>query len=139
MKINRLNAFAFCLIFSSLFLLSAHDVMEVFDAHKLLHDRIVVSGAINDASTFAFSWAMFVVSVFMVICLITGKKLLWIPKIFIIILGGVSVLAFLTGWKVNGALKEKLHEKSYIECTSKRELTLKSSSRTYVLDPSVCD
>ena len=139
MKINRLMSLAFFLIFSSLFLLSAHDVMSLYDAHRLLNDRVVVSGAINDASTFAFSWAMLVMSVFMILCLITGKKLLWIPKIFIIILGGISVLAFLSGWKANEALKAKLNEKGYVECTSERELTLKSSSRTYVIDPSICD
>jgi hypothetical protein len=88
MKINRLMSLAFFLIFSSLFLLSAHDVMSLYDAHRLLNDRVVVNGAINDASTFVFSWAMLVMSVFMILCLITGKKLLWIPKIFIIILGG---------------------------------------------------
>mgnify|MGYP001274797628 CR=1 FL=1 len=82
---------------------------------------------------------MFVVSVFMVVCLITGKKLLWIPKIFVIIPGGISILVFLAGWKANETLEVKLLEKSYIECTSERELALKSSSRTYVLDPSLCD
>ena len=35
--------------------------------------------------------------------------------------------------------QSQLLEKSYIECTSERELALKSSSRTYVLDPSLCD
>lgn len=139
MKINRFKAFVFFLVFLSLFLLSVHDVMGIFDAHKLLHDRVVVSGAINDASTFVFAWAMFVVSVFMVVCLITGKKLLWIPKIFVIIPGGISILVFLAGWKANETLEVKLLEKSYIECTSERELALKSSSRTYVLDPSLCD
>ena len=112
--------------------------MSLYDAHRLLNDRVVVSGAINEASTFAFSWAMLVMSVFMILCLITGKNLLWIPKIFIIILGGISVLAFLSGWKTNEVLKAKLNEKGYVECASERELTLKSSSRTYVLDPSMC-
>ncbi|WP_408900973.1 hypothetical protein [Photobacterium piscicola] len=139
MKISRLKAFFFFLIFSSLFFLSIHDVMGVFDVYKLLNDRVIVSGPINDASTFAFAWSMFVASVFMIICLITGKKLLWIPKIFLIILGLITVLAFLFGWRINTALKIKLHEKNYIECISKRELALKYSSRTYVLPPKRCD
>ncbi|MCG6330622.1 hypothetical protein K6U36_02010 [Vibrio alginolyticus] len=35
--------------------------------------------------------------------------------------------------------REKIKQYDYIECTSEQELTLKSSSRTYVLDPSSCD
>ncbi|UUM33026.1 hypothetical protein [Vibrio japonicus] len=35
--------------------------------------------------------------------------------------------------------REKIKQYNYIECASERELTLKSSSRTYVLDPSLCD
>lgn len=139
MKISRLKAFAFFLVFAALFFLSIDDVMGILDANKLLNDRIIVSGAINDASTFAFAWSMLIVSVFMIICLITGKKLLWIPRIVLMILGLITVPAFLLGWRVNTELKEMLHEKRYIECTSERELALKYSSRTYVLDPSLCE
>ena len=139
MKISRLKAVAFLLIFASLFFLSIHDVIGIWDYYKLSNNRVVISGAINDASTFAFAWSMFVVSILMTICFITGKKLLWIPKIVLVVLGGITVLAFFLGWGVNVALKEKLYDQSYIECTSERELTLKYSSRTFVLPPETCD
>ncbi|WP_341663368.1 hypothetical protein [Vibrio sp.] len=35
--------------------------------------------------------------------------------------------------------RDKIKQYDYIECTSEREVTLKSSSRTYVLDPSLCE
>ncbi|WP_306331162.1 hypothetical protein [Vibrio injensis] len=139
MKVSRSKAFIFLLIFASIFFLSINDVMGIFDVYRLSNNRIVISGAINDASTFAFSWSMFVVSIFMMICFFTGKKLLWIPKIVLIVLGGITVLAFFLGWGMNVTLKEKLYEQGYIECASERELTLKYSSRTYALDPSLCD
>ncbi|MEF1254666.1 hypothetical protein [Vibrio sp. M260112] len=139
MKVSRSKAFVFLLIFASIFFLSINDVMGIFDVYTLPNNRIVISGAINDASTFAFSWSMFVVSILMFICFITGKKLLWIPKIVLIVLGGITVLAFFLGWRMNVTLKEKLYEQDYIECTSERELTLKYSSRTYVLPPETCD
>ncbi len=113
--------------------------MGIFDVYTLPNNRIVISGSINDASTFAFSWSMFVMSILMMICFFTGKKLLWIPKIVLIFLGGITVLAFFLGWGMNVALKEKLHDQGYIECTSERELTLKYSSKTYVLPPETCD
>lgn len=139
MKVSRSKAFVFLLIFASIFFLSINDVMGIFDVYTLLNNRIVISGAINDASTFAFSWSMFVMSILMMICFFTGKKLLWIPKIVLIFLGGIAVLAFFLGWGMNVTLKEKLYEQGYIECTSERELTLKYSSQTYVLPPETCD
>lgn len=139
MNVNRLKAFVFLLIFASLFFLSINDVMGTFDVHELNKNRIVVSGAINDASTFAFSWSMFVVSILMMICFVTGKKLLWIPKLVLIILVAMTIIAFFFGWGMNVVLEERLNEQGYIECHSERELTLKYSSRTYVLDPSLCD
>jgi uncharacterized membrane protein len=139
MKISRLKAFVFLLIFSSLSFLSINDVMGIFDVYQLNKNRIVISGAINDASTFAFSWSMFGVSILMMICFVTGKKLLWIPKIVLIILVAMTVVAFFFGWGVNAELKERLNEQGYIECQSERELTLKHSSRSYVLPPATCD
>ncbi|MYM59050.1 hypothetical protein GTG28_07425 [Vibrio sp. OCN044] len=35
--------------------------------------------------------------------------------------------------------RDKIKQYDYIECSSEREVTLKSSSRTYVLDPSLCE
>lgn len=139
MKVSRSKAFVFLLIFASIFFLSINDVMGIFDVYTLPNNRIVISGAINDASTFAFSWSMFVMSILMMTCFFTGKKLLWIPKIVLIFLGGIAVLAFFLGWGMNMTLKEKLYEQGYIECTSERELTLKYSSQTYVLPPETCD
>lgn len=40
---------------------------------------------------------------------------------------------------LDNSIRKKIDQYNYIECTSQRELTLKSSSRTYVLDPSLCD
>ncbi len=113
--------------------------MGIFDVYKLNKNRIVISGAINDASTFAFFWSMFVVSILMMICFVTGKKLLWIPKLVLIILVAMTIIAFFFGWGMNVILKERLNEQGYIECQSERELTLKHSSRTYVLPPAKCD
>ncbi|HHF2962034.1 TPA: hypothetical protein ACPJ0O_002406 [Vibrio alginolyticus] len=139
MKISRLKVFVCFLIFASLSVLSINDVMATLDAYRTPGDKVVMSGAINDASSFAFAWSVFVVSVFMVICLITGKKLLWIPKIVLVLLGLMAVVAFLLGWRINTGLIKELHQKKYIECTSERKLTLKYSSRTYVLLPEMCD
>lgn len=139
MKISRVKAFLFILGFMPFVWMSWDQSLNIINDFKHQSELIKVSGAINDASTLAFAWSMFVVSILMIICFITGKKLLWIPKIVFIVLGGITVLAFFLGWGMNVTLKEKLYEQGYIECTSERELTLKYSSRTYVLDPSLCD
>lgn len=138
MKIKRLHAFFFLLIFASLLFISINDVVGILESYTLSKNKIVISGEINDASTFAFSWSMFVMSILMSICFFTGKKLLWLPKLVLILLGVITVLAFFFGWGINMTLKEKLYEEGYIECQSERELTLKYSSRTYVIDPKLC-
>ncbi|MCG7488051.1 hypothetical protein MHN79_00985 [Vibrio sp. Of14-4] len=40
---------------------------------------------------------------------------------------------------LDNSTRDKIEQYDYIECTSEREVTLKSSSRTYVLDPSLCE
>lgn len=40
---------------------------------------------------------------------------------------------------LDGTIKSGIIEHGYIECFSEKQLTLKYSSRTYVLDPSLCD
>lgn len=139
MKTSRVKAFLFILGFIPLIWVSWKQSLNVINRFNHYSELIKVSGAINDASSFAFAWLMFVVSILMILCFITGKKLLWIPKIVLMVLGGITVFAFFLGWGMNITLKEKLSEQGYVECKSKRELTLKYSSRTYALDPSLCE
>ncbi|MFV0574155.1 MAG: hypothetical protein ACK5NC_01835 [Vibrio sp.] len=139
MKINRFKALAFFLVFIALAFLSIQDSVDIVSSFQLPSARMKVSGAINDASTFAFAWIMFVLSVFLGMCFITGRQLKWIPKIVLIILWILTLIPFLAGWGINIALKNELNKKGYIECKSERELTLKYSSRTYVLPPKTCD
>jgi hypothetical protein len=102
-------------------------------------DLIKVSGAINDASSFAGFMISTIAFTFSTIPLITGRQAKWIPKIVFIILGLLTMFAFAIGWNMNTTLKKNLYEQGYIECTSEREFTLKYSSRTYVLPPETCD
>lgn len=98
MKISRLKAFLFILGLIPFAWMSWDQSLKILNDFNHQNEVVKVSGAINDASTFAFAWSMFVVSILMFVSFITGKKLLWIPKIIQIVLGGITVLAFFLGW-----------------------------------------
>ncbi|EKO3441107.1 hypothetical protein DX883_12870 [Vibrio fluvialis] len=139
MRINRFKAIPFLLVVGLMSYLSIDGSLGLMDSVYHLGDKVIVNGAFNDAS--AFAGVVFFVSVFILffVGFVTGRDLKWIPKIFFAILAGGSVFAFSIGWFVNIDLKQKLNDKGFVECASERELALKYSSRTYVLDPSLCD
>lgn len=102
-------------------------------------NKVVVDGALNNAASLAGVSLLGGIFVLFLIGFVTGRTLAWVPKIVFIVIGVITVIAFFLGLGMNVTLKEKLYEQGYIECTSERELTLKYSSRTYALDPSLCD
>ncbi|MCG7489006.1 hypothetical protein MHN79_05860 [Vibrio sp. Of14-4] len=139
MKVSRFKALLFMLACSPMVWISWEQSIEIIHNFNHLSDTIKVSGALNDASSFAGLMSSVIAFVFSTIPLITGKQAKWIPKIVFIILGFITILSFITGWGMNVALKKEIASRGYIECTSKRELALKFSSRTYALDPKLCD
>ncbi|GLT20214.1 hypothetical protein GCM10007938_39970 [Vibrio zhanjiangensis] len=139
MKVSRFKALLFMLACSPMIWISWEQSTRIINNVNHLSDVIKVSGAVNDASSFAGLMISVIAFTFSTIPLITGKQAKWVPKIVFIILGLLTMLSFITGWGMNVALKKEIASRGYIECTSKRELALKFSSRTYALDPKLCD
>ncbi|GHY03566.1 TPA: hypothetical protein ACH2LV_003385 [Vibrio cholerae] len=95
-----------------------------------------VSGYLNNTSSFVL-FGFFIPSIPMALLnLITGIQL---PRLTLRLMLLGALIGALVGHYVDTSLRAKIKISNYIECTSKRELTLKYSSRTYVLDPSLCD
>ncbi|EKO3561472.1 hypothetical protein HJA72_002180 [Vibrio fluvialis] len=139
MRINRFKAIPFLLVVCLMSYLSIDGSLGVIDNFYHHGDKVVVNGALNDASTFAGVVFFVGVSILFLVGFVTGRDLKWVPKIFFLTLGGLSVVAFSVGWFVNIDLKRDLNNQGYVECASERELVLKHSSRTYVLDLGLCE
>lgn len=139
MRVSRIKAFLFMLACFPMVWISWEQSVKVINNFNHQSDLIKVSGAINDASSFAGFMISTIAFSFSTIPLITGRQAKWIPKIVFIILGILTMFSFVIGWNMNITLKKNLYEQGYIECTSERELTLKYSSKTYVLPPVTCD
>lgn len=97
---------------------------------------IKVSGYLNNTSSFVL-FGFFLPSIPMALLnVMTGIQL---PRLTLrLMLFGALIFA-LIGHNVDSSLRDKIKMSNYIECVSERELTLKYSSRTYALDPSLCD
>lgn len=95
-----------------------------------------VSGYLNNTSSFVL-FGFFLPSIPMaLIYLMTGIKF---PRLTLRLMLLGAIIFALIGHYVDTSLRGKIKTSNYIECTSERELTLKYSSRTYVLDPSLCE
>lgn len=139
MKISRVKAFLFILGLIPFVWICWEQSLNIINDFNNQSKLIKVSGAINDASSLA-GFALFGgIFILFSIGFVTGRTLTWIPKIVFIAIGIITIISFFLGWGMNVALKEKLYEQGYIECTSEREFTLKYSSKTYVLPPETCD
>ncbi|CAM3692010.1 TrbC/VIRB2 family protein [Vibrio aquimaris] len=139
MKINRLRSGLFlasCVVLSVLVFLLAPQNLFV---PKELPNVVKVYSALNDASLLAISYTLIVASLLALIVFVTGRCLRWMPKFVIIILGGLFFVTFAYGWQINLSIEDELNKQGYIECSSERELSLKYSSRTYVLPPETCN
>ena len=139
MKINRLRSGLFlasCVALSFLVFLLAPQNLFV---PKELPNVVQLYSALNDASLLAISYTLIVASLLALIVFVTGRCLRWMPKFISIILGGLFFVTFAYGWKINLSIENELNNKGYIECSSERELSLKYSSRTYVLPPETCN
>lgn len=139
MKINRFKAFLYLALLSPCLSVFSYFSLQVFYSLTAYESVVTVYSALNNASLFAIFSTTLIVTTFAVVALITGKSLKWLPKIVLVVLSIIIFISFIAGWGMTKITKKELSKKSYIECTSERELTLKYSSRTYVLPPATCD
>lgn len=139
MKISRSKIFLYFVFFAPFLAVFSYFSLQVINTLTSYESIVTVYSPLNNASLFASLSITLIITIFIIVALITGKSLKWLPKIVLIILSAMVLVSFIAGWTMTTATKKKLDERGYIECTSKRELTLKYSSRTYVLDPSLCD
>lgn len=139
MRVNRFKMLFLLLCLVPVIWLCWQQSFTLIDIFDLQYERIKVNGTINDAASFSGLVIVSGVVVLGIISLITGKPARWVPKIVFVIFGCMVLVAFIAGWSMNITLKQKLNDKGFVECASERELALKYSSRTYVLDPSLCD
>ncbi|EGR1571288.1 TPA: hypothetical protein ACPJ0L_003242 [Vibrio alginolyticus] len=97
---------------------------------------IRVSGYLNNTSSFVL-FGFFLPSIPMGLLNIANG--IQLPKLTLrLMLFGALIFA-LIGHYFDTSLRKGIETSNYIECTSKRELTLKHSSRIYVLPPAKCD
>lgn len=101
-----------------------------------IEPTIKISGYLNNTSSFVL-FGFFLPSIPMaLINIITNIQL---PRLTLrLMLFGALIFA-LIGHYYDTLLREGIETSNYIECQSERELTLKHSSRTYVLPPDKCE
>lgn len=139
MKINRSKIFIYFVFLSPFLAVFSYFSLQVINTLTSYESIVTVYSELNNASLFASLSITLIIIIFIIVALITGKSLKWLPKIVLIILSVMVLVSFIVGWTMTTATKKKLDERGYIECQSERELTLKYSSRTYVLPPQKCD
>lgn len=139
MKISRSKIFLYFVFLAPFLAVFSYFSLQVINTLTSYESIVTVYSPLNNASLFASFSISLIITIFIIVALITGKSLKWLPKIVLIILSVMVLISFIAGWTMTTTTKKKLDERGYIECTSERELTLKYSSRTYVLDPSLCD
>ncbi|MDC5818765.1 hypothetical protein OPW19_02905 [Vibrio europaeus] len=139
MKVSRFKAIPFLIVIGLMAFLTLDETLNVMNYMTNDEKRVTINGALNDASAlagfviFGSSFALFFIG------FVTGRDLRWVPKIIFMMIGGGALAAFLVGWQINGSVKHELAQKGYIECVELQQLTLKSSSRTYVLPSQSCE
>lgn len=140
MKISRFKVLLYLVLFLAPCLsIFGYFSLQVINTLTAYESIVTIYSALNNASLFALFSITLIITAFMIVALITGRSLKWLPKIVLIILSAMVLVSFIAGWTMTIATKKKLDESGYIECTSEREIALKYSSRTYVLDPSLCE
>ncbi|MCG9781272.1 hypothetical protein L1D52_02790 [Vibrio brasiliensis] len=139
MRISRFKAIPFLAAVVFMLLLALQQTSKTIGVINSPDNKVVISGALNNAASLAGIPLFGGILILFLIGFISGRTLAWVPKIVFMIIGGMTIMAFIIGLGVNTAFKSELKNNGYVECTSKRELTLKYSSRTYVLDPSRCE
>lgn len=97
---------------------------------------IKVSGYLNNTSSFVL-FGFFLPSIPMALLnVFTGIQL---PRLTLRLMLIGALIGALIGHYIDTSLRGKINVSNYIECTLEREITLKYSSRTYALDPNLCD
>ncbi|TCT66763.1 hypothetical protein [Vibrio crassostreae] len=139
MKINRFKAIPFLIAVALMLLLALQATLKTIDLINSTENKIVIDGALNNAASLAGVPLFGGIFVLFLIGLMSGRTLAWVPRIVFIVIGIMTIIAFFLGFGVDTALKSELINNGYIECVSERELTLKYSSKTYVLPPETCD
>lgn len=139
MKVSRLHSGIYLIVFSLLSLLTGKYSFQLFYDLTSYESVVKIDSAINNASLFTLFTTLIIVSLLSLLMFLTGKSLNWIPKLILIFFSILVCIAFVYGWNLTTSAKNNLHEKGYIECTSKRKIALKYSSQTYVLPPATCD
>ena len=105
--------------------------------------KVKLSGVVNNVSAFVGFLIFGFISVLPLAML--HPSIEWLLKApFSTKVGQYTVAAFVLacagyGIWLDSHIREKLRQYNYVECHSERELTLKYSSRSYVLPPATCD
>ncbi|WGW00122.1 hypothetical protein QF117_19905 [Vibrio sp. YMD68] len=105
--------------------------------------KVKLSGVANNVSPFIAVLIFGFVSILPVAMLHPAIELLFkapfATKLGRYIVGTLVLTYAAYGAWLDNNTRENLIKYNYIECTSERELTLKYSSRTYALEPSLCE
>ncbi|NVD06793.1 hypothetical protein FCU94_07695 [Vibrio sp. JPW-9-11-11] len=125
--------------------LSYSSINELFSINSLIGTipKVRIAGLLNNVASFVgFIIFGFITIVPLVMLHPSMELLLKAPfstKTGLYTVAIVVISSVVSAVWLDNNIRKKIDQYSYIECTSQRELTLKYSSRTYVLDHSLCD
>lgn len=125
--------------------LTYNSIVDLINLNHLLGviPKVKISGFINNISAF-IGFLIFGFASIVPIAMLHSSIELLLKVPFSTKMGRYMIVFIILAFTAYGLwldhhIRHNLIKYNYIECKSERELTLKYSSRTYVLDPSLCD
>ena len=115
--------------------LGMHDLKHSVESIGIV-PTVKIAGYFNNTSSFVLFGFLMPSIPMALMNIVTGIQL---PRLTLRLMLFGALFFALIGHYYDTSLREGLKASNYIECQSERELTLKYSSRTYVLDPSLCN
>lgn len=125
----------FFIAITTWFLLDAIDFIELVKKIGII-PRLSIQGYLNNTSSFVLLGFFFPTIPMTFVNIISGLQY---PKLTLRLMLFGAVIMALCGHYYDSKLRANLKETNYIECISKRKLTLTYSSRVFVIDPALCE
>jgi hypothetical protein len=140
MKINRLVVFLYLIFFLALGWLGVDSHYDIsYEFQEIQKDgNVTVDGVLNIAAIYCFIMIIIPIIPFVMLSIITGKQVNWLPKICFQFYGVIVACGFLYGIYQHFHLVSQIEQHGYIECKDDRFISSKYSSRTYALTLEKC-
>ena len=121
---------------------SVNDLVSINNAIGII-PKAKIAGLVNNIASFVGLLIFGFIAIIPIAMLHSSMELIlklpFSTKIGLYTVALIVAICIASAIWLDNNTRDKIKQYDYIECTSERELALKSSSRTYVLDPSLCD